>query len=93
MPYFIEHTDTYGGEANYCWVTRYIFQGTTTQAVKAAKAAIGWTGKKTTRTYLGGFSWEYRAPGLAQVLFIRPVEKHSFEAENYPWINAKGHRV
>ena len=36
--YFIEFTDTYGGEANYCWVRRYNVEATSyTQALTKAK--------------------------------------------------------
>ncbi len=28
--YFIEMTDTFGGEANYCWVHRFIVSASTT---------------------------------------------------------------
>jgi hypothetical protein len=27
--YFVEVTDTYGGETNYCWIRRYAVQATT----------------------------------------------------------------
>lgn len=70
MSYHIEHTDTFGGEANYCWVNRFTFNGTEKQAIKAAKAAIGWTGAKCKRSNLGGYGWEYRIPGVCQVLFV-----------------------
>ena len=29
MKYFAEVTDTFGGEANYCWVRRYIIEAST----------------------------------------------------------------
>lgn len=43
MPYAYEMTDTYGGEANYCWVKRGIVKARSWRgAVYAAKRAVGW---------------------------------------------------
>lgn len=46
----VEHTDTFGGEANYCWVVRETIElpdnATQRQIVRAAKAAIGETGAR-----------------------------------------------
>jgi len=39
--YYIEHTDTFGGEANYSWVRRYIVQATT-KAGAMRRVATGW---------------------------------------------------
>lgn len=68
--YSIEHTDTFGGEPNYCWAHRYEFHGTKAQAIRAAKAAIGWTGLHCSRRYMSGYGHEYRRPGVCQVLYV-----------------------
>lgn len=43
-----EVTDTFGGEANYCWANRWTAPATLTKrgVVRALKADMGWTGKK-----------------------------------------------
>jgi hypothetical protein len=62
--YNIEVTDTFGGEANYCWVKR----GTTTARsrrgkIEAAKRLAGWTG------------WcRVKASDYGDVMEIRPTE-------------------
>lgn len=43
--YHIEVTDTFGGEANYCWVKRGTTRANTRRGLlKAAKDLAGWTG-------------------------------------------------
>jgi len=53
MPYQVEVTDTFGGEANYSWVRRCTIEAPTAEyrspayrrtLVRRAKAAAGWTG-------------------------------------------------
>jgi hypothetical protein len=47
MPYTIDHTDTFGGEANYCWVRRKTLDDkprTDRALVREAKAFAGFTG-------------------------------------------------
>lgn len=47
MTIHFEHTDTFGGEANYCWVRRHTLpEGdyTDRQLVRAAKRFAGFTG-------------------------------------------------
>lgn len=55
MPYEIEHTDTFAGEANYCWVRRETIQVPETipygpklrrYLVRKAKAFAGFTGMR-----------------------------------------------
>lgn len=51
----VEYTDTFGGEANYCWVKRANFTlevYTRRSALRKAKALIGLTGVRgTTEDY------------------------------------------
>lgn len=53
MAYEVEHTDTFGGEANYCWVNRYTIPSSDIpddrvksrrMLVRRAKALTGLTG-------------------------------------------------
>ncbi len=40
--YFIEETDTFGGEANYCWVNRFIVSASTPRgAMRRVTARTG----------------------------------------------------
>lgn len=39
--YFIEHTDTFGGEANYAWVRRYLVRAKTKRGA-LRRIASGW---------------------------------------------------
>lgn len=68
----VEYTDTYGGEANYCWVRRAtldIPEGLTDHAImRRAKKAVGISGLRG-RTYTFGDSAEFRPYGMCTVLF------------------------
>ena len=40
--YFVEMTDTYGGEANYCWVNRFIVSASSPRgAMRKVRARTG----------------------------------------------------
>jgi len=73
MKVHIEHTDTFGGEANYCWVHREDLELPDTAndraIVRACKKAIGMTGVKCNRE-----DWQdiicLRPRGVCQVIFI-----------------------
>ena len=70
-----EYTDTFGGEANYCWVKRATFELPLTanrrQIVSAGKAALGLTGVRCrTSDYSEGY--ELRPIGSCTVAFILP---------------------
>lgn len=75
MPYQIEVTDTFGGEANYCWVKRGQTNAKTRRGkIEAAKRVAGWAGWCRVRVehYSGDFM-ELRpvgASGVNQVAFI-----------------------
>jgi hypothetical protein len=47
-PWEVEETDTFGGEANYCWVNRWSLPGGLThkQLVRRAKKLAGWSGQR-----------------------------------------------
>lgn len=73
MSYVAEYTDTFGGQANYCWCRRELLDlpddATDRQIVRAGKAAVGLTGVRC-RTYSHGDMWEIRPYGMCTVLFI-----------------------
>jgi len=73
VKYDIEVTDTFGGEANYCWVKRHTLevpQGTTHLAfVRRVKALIGWTGLRCNVSNFGNGSLDIRPVNMCQVCF------------------------
>lgn len=79
MPYQVEYTDTFGGEANYCWVKRatidspfddIVPHATATRRLKrAAKAKMGLTGVKG-EWYDSGDFYEFRPRNMCTVLFV-----------------------
>ena len=68
--YFIEVTDTFGGQANYSWVEKYCIEATDVTAVRRAKREIGWNGVRCDRYDCGDYI-ELRPRGMAQVAFIQ----------------------
>ncbi len=78
--YFVEMTDTYGGEANYSWVNRFL--------VKAAsfRGAIGKVVRKTgihaRLDYNAGDMAKYRCPGHCITYFVNWSENGD-EANRY----------
>lgn len=72
----VEYTDTFGGEANYCWVKRETLTlpvGISDTAImRRAKAAMGLTGARgRVESYGDGFRFvPYRS---ATVMFVQTV--------------------
>lgn len=68
----VEYTDTFGGQANYCWVKRAeleLPEGLSNREVmKRCKAAMGLTGMRG-RSYSNGDSWEFRPYRCCTVMF------------------------
>ena len=62
----LEHTDTFGGEANYCWVRRDSITGQLTdrQVIRKAKAFAGFTGLRC------------RVDNMGDMIQITPVGRH-----------------
>ena len=75
----VEMTDTFGGEANYCWVKRASFPCdglTDRQIVLRAKAAMGYSGYRTdNQNYGDEMRLDFR--GMNQVIFISYSEEPS----------------
>jgi hypothetical protein len=73
MAYQIEVTDTFGGEANYCWVRRERInppeQPSRRSLVRQAKAFAGWTGLRADVSDIGDMI-EIRPRGLCQICFV-----------------------
>jgi hypothetical protein len=68
-----EHTDTFGGEANYAWVRRGEYKGNKEESdlslVRAVKKFAGFTGIKCRVDHNGDMIAIYPS-GLCQVCFI-----------------------
>lgn len=73
MKMYIEHTDTFGGEANYSWVTRLAVKvpdtATDRMLVRRAKAALDMTGVRCRRDDYGD-TIVLRPYGCCQVIFL-----------------------
>lgn len=82
--YSVEYTDTFGGEANYCWVKRGFVSAREMRegesfasfskcqqksVMRAAKALMGLTGARGV-TYSYGDAYEFRPYGSCTVLFV-----------------------
>ena len=76
MRWNLELTDTFGGEANYCWCRRETIElpdtATDRQVITAAKAALGLTGVRC-RRFDHGEGFELRPIGSCTVAFVLPA--------------------
>ena len=75
----VEMTDTFGGEANYCWVKRASFPCdglTDRQIVLRAKAAMGYSGYRADNQNYG-YEMRLDFRGMNQVIFIFYSEEPS----------------
>jgi hypothetical protein len=76
VTYRAELTDTFGGDANYCWVNRAEFSlpesATDRQIVMAAKKELGLTGVRCRRED-AGFAIILRPVNVLWIVFIDPV--------------------
>lgn len=73
--YYIEMTDTFGGEANYSWVNRFLV--TASSELGAIRKVTRETGYPARKEYEG----RYRVPKACIVYFVDMAEGH--EAERY----------
>lgn len=73
VKFTVEYTDTFGGEANYCWVKRAEFTldgaASRTAILRKAKALMGLSGVKG-RLDDYGDSYAFRPYGSCTVLFV-----------------------
>ena len=72
MKWNLEYTDTFGGEANYCWVKRESIphqDGASDLAlVRRFKRALGISGMLGRSNFMGD-SWEFRPYGSCTIAF------------------------
>lgn len=76
MRWQVEITDTFGGQANYSWVERYVLEDnglTEIQLVRRAKALVGLNGVRGTGHWFGDM-YEFRPYGYCQVMFIGIID-------------------
>lgn len=84
----IEHTDTFGGEANYCWAKRWNLNRNLSDLalVRLAKQLTGLTGHPCRREDWGDTIALYPR-GICQVIFIGYAESeyaHKFGKPAFP---------
>lgn len=83
MPYLVELTDTFAGEANYCWVRRATLPSSITDGAeygslayrrrlaRAALESVGESGSRGRWYWNGPDDGEWRPYGRCVVLFVR----------------------
>jgi hypothetical protein len=76
MKYNIEITDTYGGEANYCWVKRLDIEvdkdASDLSLIRKVKKAVGWNGIRC-RTDILSDMIQLTPSGMCQTMFVTPL--------------------
>jgi len=77
--YFIEMTDTFGGEANYCWVNRFLV------SASSERGAIGKVTRRTGYRARGVGCGRYDVPRCAICYFVEWVDADQAKAlqDNY----------
>lgn len=74
--YFIEMTDTYGGEANYSWVNRYKVKANTIRgAIVKISKELGLQGQLK-KIYDCGDTIRHDVKGCAICLFSKPFDEY-----------------
>jgi hypothetical protein len=66
--FFIEMTDTYGGEANYCWVNRFLV------TASSERGAIGMVTRRTGYRARSVGCERYDVPGACICYFVQYVD-------------------
>lgn len=87
--YHVECTDTYGGEANYCWVRRFAVNACSLRgAAIVAARHLGYSGRiRREGTWGDGARWDVQ--GMAVCFFISWGDASEPGADDYPLINGK----
>ena len=67
--YFVEFTDTFGGEANYSWVRRYMVQAKTMRG--AMRKVSAHNGTRTRKNYGDSESARYDVVGACQCYMVQ----------------------
>lgn len=79
MPFEFEHTDTFAGQANYCWVNREVYKPkdddkvTDRSLVIRAKRFAGFTGMRC-KTEKYGDMIRITPYGMCQTVFINWID-------------------
>ena len=73
VSFSVEYTDTFGGDANYCWVRRSTItvpvNASQALIMRRAKAAVCITGARGSVSDLGDW-YDFRPYGSATVMFV-----------------------
>jgi hypothetical protein len=81
--YFVEVTDTYGGEANYCWVNRYKVRASSMMG--AARRVAHQGGYEVRKDYNTGDMARYNAKGECVCMFVE-----HYDSDNHSrYLNVK----
>lgn len=77
--FFVEMTDTCGGEANYCWVNRFIVRAS------SERGAIGMVTRKTGYRARASYAGRYDVRGAAVCYFVEWIDEETAKTycENY----------
>ena len=80
--FFVEMTDTFGGEANYSWVNRFIV------SASSERGAIGKVTRKTGYRARGVGCDRYDVPGACICYFVEWIDADQAKSlqDNYPRI-------
>ena len=78
----LEYTDTFAGEANYCWVRRAHIPGNGLSRLALIRRAKAWAGLSGVRCEVNdcGDSYAIRPRRMATVLFVTWSDKPEGEA-------------
>lgn len=91
MPYLVEYTDTFGGEANYCWVRRatigdsakpYASRERLRDLLRRARKEVGLSGARGDVTFDGGDEIHWVPRGCCTILMIRWDDSPAGEQED-----------
>lgn len=86
--YFVEVTDTFGGEANYAWARRYRVRSKSMRgAIRAVSRHHGWQRRLKLNYSDFGESAAYDVRGAAVRIFIHHVDGDNATHTTAPWIN------
>lgn len=88
--YHVEFTDTYGGEANYCFVRRFAVNASSLSgAARVAARHLGYSGRIVADgTWGDGGRWNIR--GAALCFFVSWGDATEPGADSYPLVNGRG---
>lgn len=86
----IECTDTFSGEANYCWVKRFRVRACSIRgAAIVAARYLGYSGRVRC-VYNGGDDARYDVQGACICFFVQWCDVERVNPDKYPLINGKG---